>query len=603
MLEYTTPGAVPVAPDDNVIVALLDRERRAPNSAAQGYRDGTRFKEVTVVEMVAKVRALAKGFVALGLEPGSMVGLFSSTRKEFTWVDYAIWMAGCATVPIYESDASEQVKWILGNSGAKALVCENAARRAEFDKVASELPGVSRVFVMDEGGLDELVKLGEAVEQAALDARIAGIRQDDVATLVYTSGTTGLPKGCIVTHGNFIFNVRQAVAAMGDLFVEGSRTLMFLPLAHIFARLVQVGCVTQGVSMGYSTIKTIVDDMQAYQPTWVFAVPRVFEKIYNGAEQKAGGGLKAKIFKQATHTAIAESKARRDGKVSPWLKAQHVVANKLVYSKLEATFGGHLRFAVSGGAPLGERLGHYFDGVGILILEGYGLTETTAAMTANTPQALKIGSVGRPMPGGSVRIAEGGEVLLKGGMVFRGYWGNDDATAAAFDDGWFCTGDVGRLDDDGFLHITGRIKELLVTAGGKNVQPAGLEDVIRSNSLVSQCMVIGDAKPFIACLITLDQEELPNWAGREGITLTPGTNAVVALRDNPHLRASLQKSIDEANATVSKAESIREFRVLDDDFSIETGEMTPSLKVKRRVVLEKYAKVVDEIYASSGGLG
>ncbi len=597
MQEYTTPGEVSVDPDDNVVTALLARERLAPNAPAQAYRSGDAFVEIRTHDMATKVRGLARGLIALGLEPGSAVCLFSASRTEFTWCDYAIWMAGCVVVPIYESDAADQVKWIAEDSEAKAIICENADRRAELDKVAHELPRLQHVFVIDEGGLEELAAKGASVDPAELNRRIAAIRHDDVATLVYTSGTTGRSKGCIITHRNFIWNVRQALAFLDDLFAEGSSTLMFLPLAHIFARLVQVGCVTRGVTIAYSSIRTIVPDMKSYPPTWVFAVPRVFEKIFNTAEQTAGSGTKGKLFMQATKVAIAESRARRAGSVSFALKAQHALFDKLVYSKLRDTFGGKLRFAISGGAPLGERLGHYFDGVGVLVLEGYGLTETTAGMTTNSPHTLQIGTVGQPLPGGSVRIAESGEILVKGGMVFGGYLHNDAATAEALDDGWLRTGDLGTLDDDGFLRITGRMKELIVTAGGKNVQPAGLEDIIRANPHVSQCMVIGDAKPFIACLVTLDAEELPSWAASNGVTL--GADPVASVKDNTALRAAIQVSIDQANATVSRAESIREWRILDRDFSIEGGEMTPSLKVKRSVVLDRWVDVVNDIYGES----
>jgi long-chain acyl-CoA synthetase len=597
MQEYTTPGEVPVDPGDNVVTALLAREELAPDAPAQAHRDGEVFAEVSTRAMAGRVRALAKGLIGLGLEPGSAVCLFSASRKEFTWCDYAIWMAGCVVVPIYESDAAEQVKWIAEDSAAQAIICENADRRAELEKVAHELPGLRHVFVIDEGGLDELTAAGRDVDGAELERRVAAIRHDDVATLVYTSGTTGRSKGCVITHRNFIWNVRQALTYLDELFTEGSSTLMFLPLAHIFARLVQVGCVTRGVTIAYSSIRTIVPDMKAYPPTWVFAVPRVFEKIFNTAEQTAGGGMKGRIFTQATKVAIAESRARRAGSGSFALKAQHALFDRLVYSKLRSTFGGRLRFAISGGAPLGERLGHFFDGVGVLVLEGYGLTETTAAMTANSPKTLHIGTVGQPMPGGSVRIADSGEILLKGGMIFRGYWHNDTATTEAFDGPWFRSGDLGSLDDHGFLRITGRMKELIVTAGGKNVQPAGLEDIIRANPLVSQCMVIGDAKPFIACLVTLDADELPNWAGRNGVAL--GADPIASVIDNAQLTATIQTTIDKANATVSRAESIREWRILERDFSIESGEMTPSLKVKRAVVLDRWSQVVNEIYGES----
>jgi long-chain acyl-CoA synthetase len=596
--EYSSPGEVPVQPDDNVVTALLARERLAPHAPAQAAREGDTFVEISTTELVSKARALAKGLIAGGVQPGDAVCLYSATRKEFTWCDYGIWMAGAVVVPIYESDTADQVKWVVGDSGAVVVICEDAAKRAELDKVISELPAVQHVFVIDEGGLDELAAKGSAVADDDVRARIAGITHEATATLVYTSGTTGLPKGCTITHGNFIWTTRQALAELGDLFDEGSSTLMFLPLAHVFARLIQVACVTKGVSIGYSTIKTIVPDMRDYPPSFVFAVPRVFEKIFNTAQQSAPSGIKRRIFEQATKVAIASSRAERGGKSSLPLRAQHALFDKLVYSKLKHTFGGRLRFAVSGGAPLGERLGHYFDGVGVLVLEGYGLTETTAPLTVNSPERLSIGTVGHPLPGTTIRITDEGEIVAKGGQVFKGYHNNPDATAESFDaDGWFRTGDLGALDDDGFLRITGRMKELIITAGGKNVQPAGLEDTIRANPLVSQCMVIGDAKPFIACLVTLDVDELRPWCKQHGIEV--GDDLIASVKDDARLRASIQSSIDEANATVSRAESIREWRILDTDFTVESGEMTPSLKVKRKVVLERYGDVISDIYGET----
>jgi long-chain acyl-CoA synthetase len=598
MREFTGPGEVTIAPDDNVVTAFLERARTKPTAAALAFRDGNAYKVVTAGEMADTVRRLAAGFIGLGIEPGSKICLFSKTRIEFTLLDYAIWAAGCVTVPIYETSSADQVRWVVGNSEAVALLVENDELKSVYDAVAGDLPECRHVFLIDGGGLDALRAAGSDVDPAAVDERVAGISHDDLATLVYTSGTTGLPKGCELTHRNFIWDVRQVISQAQDLLTEDRSTLMFLPLAHIFARVVQAACVTTGVTLAYSTgIKNLVEELSLYPPDWVFSVPRVFEKIYNTAVQKAGGGLKGKIFEAATATAISMSKERQAGGVSFGTKSKYALFDKLVYSKLRHTFGGKLQWAISGGAPLGERLGHYFNGIGVLVLEGYGLTETTAGATINTPEHVRIGTVGRPFPGASVHIADDGEVLLKGGMVFRGYWKNEEATAAAFtEDGWFKSGDLGSLDEDGFLSITGRKKELIITAGGKNVQPAVLEDTIRASAVISQCMVIGDAKPFVAALVTLDPEELPNWAARHGKTLSPDDDPVLALRDDPDLRAAVQEAVDRANQHVSKAEAIREFRILDSDFSIEQGELTPTLKVKRTVVLERYADAVKSIY-------
>jgi long-chain acyl-CoA synthetase len=597
--EYTQPGEVTVAPEDNVVTALMDRAQRRPDAKALAYRDGDRFVDLTVSEVASRVRELAAGLVACGVEPGDRVALFSKTRLEFTLCDLAILSAGAVTVPIYETSSAAQVKWVVGNSGAKVLLVEDDALSAIVDEVAGELGDLQHTFVIDRNGLGELTHKGQMVEASAVDARIAGITHDSLATLVYTSGTTGNPKGVMLTHGNFVWDVRQVVSEMPDLFLEGTSTLMFLPLAHIFARVVQMGCVAEGVVIAYSTgVKNLVEELKLYPPTWVFSVPRVFEKIYNTARGQAGTGVKASIFEQAVKVAIASSTEQQDkGKVSLFTRAQYALFEKLVYGKLRAVFGPNLKFAISGGAPLGPRLGHFYRGIGVMILEGYGLTETTAAATANTPKNIRIGTVGKPVPGTTIRIADDGEVLIKGGQIMRGYWLNDEATAEVKDpQGFFRSGDVGTLDDQGYLRITGRKKELIVTAGGKNVQPAGLEDRMRAHALISQCMVVGDAQPFIAALVTLDPEELPKWAAAKGKAVPPGADPVKALRDDPDVLAEVQAAIDDANSTVSKAEAIKAFRILDTDLTIEGGELTPTLKVKRRVVLDKYADVVSDIY-------
>jgi len=598
MHEFATPDAIEIDPADNVLAALYARAAHKPEAPALAVWEGEGYTTVSVRDLAHKVRELGAGLVGIGVRPGDTVCLFSKTRIEFTYCDYAIWAAGGITVPIYETSSSEQVKWIVSNSGAVAIIIEDDQLKKVFDEVAHELPECQHVFVMTDGGLDELAAAARGVEPGELDRRAAAITHDTLATLVYTSGTTGSPKGCEVSHGNFIWGVRQVVHLMPELFVEGTATVMFLPLAHIFAREVQVGCVCEGVVIAYSRgIKFMLDEFKAMPPTWVFAVPRVFEKIFNTAQSKAAGGMKAKIFDEAVSTAVAMSKAQQGGKVSFFLKAKHALFDKLVYGKLRHTFGGKLRFAISGGAPLGERLGHFFNGSGVLVLEGYGLTETTAAATCNTPKHLRIGTVGRPIPGAAVRIGDDGEVLLKGGMVFSGYWRNTDATASVFtEDGWFKTGDLGSLDADGYLSITGRKKELIITAGGKNVQPAMLEDHIRANPLVSQCLVLGDGKPFIAALVTLDGEELLGWGARHGRTFLGPEHAVEELRDSPEVIAEIQKAINDANALVSKAEAIREFRILDGDLTIENGTLTPTLKVKRNLVLSKYEDLVKDIY-------
>jgi long-chain acyl-CoA synthetase len=587
MREFTSPDGVDIAPSENAVTILLDNARRWPHRSALATKHDGRWIDVSTAELAATVRELAAGFVALGVQPGDRVCVFMRTRIEFTYLDYAIWAAGACTVTIYETSSPEQVEWIVGNSGAVAIVCGDGAQRVTFDTVAKNLPDCRNVVVVDDGGLESLRRAGNAVAPQDVDRRIEGIRADDLATLVYTSGTTGRPKGCMITHGNFVFAVREAVAELGDVFLEGGSTLMFLPLAHIFARVMEVGCVSEGMTIAYnSDMSNLMPELGEVRPTLVFSVPRIFEKIFTTAQAGATGS-KRRVFDAAVETAIRWSKAKEAGRVPPLLALRRALFDRLVYGHLRAVFGGALRFAVSGGAPLGDRLGHFFHGAGILVLEGYGLTETTAAATMNTPAHYRIGTVGRPIPRTSVRIADDGEVLLKGGNIFSGYWRNDAATADVISaDGWFATGDIGELDADGFLRITGRKKELIVTAGGKNVAPAVLEDRIRAHPLVSQAVVVGDQRPFVAALVTLDSEELARWPGSDTGELS-GSEA---------LRSEIQKAIDDANAAVSKAESIREFRILEQDFTIASGELTPTLKLKRNVVVEKYTDLIESMY-------
>jgi long-chain acyl-CoA synthetase len=519
----------------------------------------------------------------------------SRTRYEWTLTDIAIWFAGAVTVPIYETSSADQVEWVLGDSGAVVVVVESAAHAATVESVRDKLPSLRHVWQIEAGDLDTVTDQGSSVDDALIEERRSAAGLDDLATIIYTSGTTGRPKGCELTHGNFVVLTENTTARLRPVVsAEGASTLLFLPLAHVFARYVQMLCVSANTTMGHSPdIKTLVADLASFQPTFILAVPRVFEKIYNSAEQKAEAAGKGSIFHKAADTAIEWSRAQDTGSAGLGLRLRHALFNRLVYPKLRAALGGRAEYAVSGGAPLGERLGHFFRGIGLKVLEGYGLTETTAPACVNVPEKTKIGTVGPQLPGNSVRIGDDGEILLKGPHVFRAYWNNPKATAEAVVDGWFHTGDLGSLDEDGYLSITGRKKEILVTAGGKNVAPAVLEDRLRAHPLVSQCIVVGDAKPFIAALITLDEEMLPAWLSNNGLEPMD----VKAAAGNEVVLAALQSAVDEANKAVSKAESIRKFEVLTTDFTIESGHLTPSLKLKRNVVMDEYKDEVERLYA------
>jgi long-chain acyl-CoA synthetase len=593
MQEYSTPPGVDVDPDETLPDLLWKAEAAYPGAALLTHRVGDRFAEITTVEFADAVRRVAAGLIALGVEPGDRVALFSPTRHEFTIFDFAIWVAGAATVTIYETSSAEQVEWILGDSASKVLVAASRDLVDVYEAQAAAHGGVEHVLVIDEGAVDHLAELGAHLSDDDVRARADGVGPGDLATLVYTSGTTGMPKGCTLTHHNFVWTQHQAQSAAPEIIHEGAVTLMFLPLAHIFARLLQVMSVAAGGTIAYSTgIPNLMEELRLVRPTWIFAVPRVFEKVYNGAVAKAADEGKGKVFGAAAGTAIAYAEAREAGRVPLGLAARHRLFDKLVYSKLRDALGGRCEHALSGGAPLGTRLGFFFDGIGLTVFEGYGLTETTAGSTVGTPRAHKVGTVGRPIAGVTVHIADDGEILIKGENVFQGYWNNPVATAEMIDpDGWLHSGDIGEIDDDGFVRITGRKKELIVTAAGKNVAPAVLEDRLRAHPLVSQCMAVGDNRPFVAAVITIDPEEWERFAERRG------KGALVDHLVDPDLLAEVQSAVTEANKVVSRAESIRSFRILPEDFSIETGELTPTLKVKRRVVAEKYADEIERIYA------
>ncbi|MDH2416750.1 AMP-dependent synthetase/ligase [Nocardioides sp. CER19] len=601
MREFSTPLTIDLPTVGNLTDDVVVNAREAGEVAVFSRRGPSgAWEDVTATEFLAEVTAVAKGLVAAGIERGDRVAIFSKTRYEWTLLDYAIWFAGAVSVPIYETSSSEQVHWILKDSGAKAVIAEGPQHVARIAETRSVLADLNHVWSFADNGVDVLTRLGADLSDEEIEKRRTSLTPDDVASLIYTSGTTGRPKGCVLTHGNFMFELGVAVHELDRLFrTEGRSTLLFLPLAHVFARVIQIGCVKSRTKLGHSPdIKNLIDDLGEFKPTFILAVPRVFEKVFNTASQKATADGRGKIFDKATEVAIAYSRASEKGRVPMLLRAQHAIFAKLVYGKLLAALGGHCEYAVSGGAPLGERLGHFYRGLGLTVLEGYGLTETTAALTVNLPDAIKIGTVGRPIEGTTVRVADDGELLFKGGQVFHSYWNNPEATAEAKngpagEEAWFHTGDVGEVDDEGFVRITGRKKEILVTAGGKNVAPAVLEDRLRAHPLVDQCIVVGDGEPFIAALVTLDLESLPTWAESHGKVVDLAT-----LVEDADLVAEIQGAVDDANKAVSKAESIRKFAILPDSWTEESGQLTPSLKLKRNVVMKEFRDQVEALYHS-----
>jgi long-chain acyl-CoA synthetase len=594
--EFSVPATTEVGPDE----ALPDL--LAKNVAEVGDQTGFRvqrngqWQDVTWKEFGDQVAGVAKGLVASGVSAGDRVALQAKTRYEWAVIDFAIWTAGGATVPIYETSSADQVAWILSDSGATAILVEKDEHASAVETVRDQAPDLRSVFVIDDGAVDQLIQAGKDVPDSELEARRATLNADSLATLIYTSGTTGRPKGCELTHGNFLFEIGNGMSLLGRfLNVDGS-LLLFIPLAHVLARVIHVGAVKTRTVVGHTPdVKNLVADLGEFKPTFVLAVPRVFEKVFNSAKAKAEGDGKGTIFDKAAQVAIDWSRAQDKGGVGLALKAQHALFDKLVYGKLRAALGGRCLGAISGGAPLGERLGHFFRGIGVTVYEGYGLTETTAAASVNHDEALRIGTVGRPLPGVDFRIGEDGEVLIRGGIVMRGYWRNEEATKEAIDsERFFHTGDLGELDSDGFLTITGRKKEILVTAGGKNVAPAVLEDRLRAHRLVSQCIVVGDQRPFIAALITLDAEALPGWLESKG---KPADQTAEQVREDPELMAEIDAAVKEANKAVSQAEAIKRFTILGTDFTEDNGMLTPSLKLKRSVVMKQFDADVEELYA------
>ena len=607
MREFSVPPLYTVPATGNLTDVVHSAAVETPHAPLFGRKTDGVWRDVSAAAFLAEVTAVAKGLAASGVQVGDRVAIMSRTRYEWTLVDFAIWEAGAVPVPVYETSSVEQVEWILSDSGAVAIIAETPANAATVELARKGAPGsavggapdLRSVWVIEpvaaeRGAIDELSAAGSGLPDSDLDARRAAATPESLATIIYTTGTTGRPKGCVLTHGEFLAETENVSRFLKSVFATDGSTLLFLPLAHVFARAIQVGAVVSRSKLGHCPdAKMIVEELGSFQPTFILSVPRVFEKVYNASSQKAHADGKGKIFDQAAATAIAWSRATYAGKVPIGLKVKHAAFDKLVYSKLRAALGGRATHAISGGAPLGTRLIHFFHGIGLEVLEGYGLTETTAAVSVNPIGRMKPGTVGPPVPGNSIRIADDGEVQVKGGVVFSGYWHNDAATAEAVHDGWFSTGDLGSLDGDGYLSITGRKKEIIVTAGGKNVAPAVLEDRINAHALVNLSMVVGDQKPFIAALVTIDPEALPHWLSTHG--KPAGTTLAQAAAD-PKLVAELQQAIDEANKAVSRAEAIKKFIVLGADWSIEGGQVTPSMKLKRNVVMAEHATDIAGLY-------
>ena len=599
MEQYDVEAMVAADPNANATDLLMERVTSTPDLPifARPTVDGG-WTDVTAAEFHAQVVALAKGLVASGIAPGDKIGLMCKTRYEWTLIDFAVWFAGAILVPVYETSSPSQVQWNLQDSGAIAMITETPEHFARFDEVHADLPLVQNVWQIDLGALDKLTAAGVGVADDEIERRRNLAVGSDMATLIYTSGTMGRPKGCILTHSNFVELSRNAQKAIPEVVHPGSSTLLFITTAHIFARFIAVLSVYGGVKVGHQAdTKQLLSSMASFKPSFLLAVPRVFEKVYNASEQKAESGGRGKIFRAAADAAIAHSKAQEAGDRIPLkMKLQFAIYDRLVLSKIRKAMGGNVKYAVSGSAPLGLRLGHFYRSLGITILEGYGLTETTAPISVNRASNFKIGKVGPPLPGVSVRIADDGEIQAKGVNIFDGYWQNEQATADTFDGEWFKTGDIGVVDQDGYLQITGRKKEIIVTAGGKNVAPAVLEDPIRANPIVGQVIVVGDQKPFISALVTLDEEMLPVWLGNNG---EDGSQSVATAAKNPKVLAEIQRAIDAANTHVSRPESIRKFVVLDKELTEASGHLTPKLSIKRNVILKDFAPVIEEMYANA----
>ncbi|MGK0741562.1 AMP-dependent synthetase/ligase [Leucobacter sp. Z1108] len=595
-----TPLLVPSVPTDNVTDLLEQRVAATPDRALFATPDGDTWRDMTALQFRDKVVAVAKGLVAAGVQPGDRIGLMCKTSFEWSLIDFALFYAGAVMVPIYETSSALQVHWILEDSAARGVITETAEHAERLAEIRAEAPGVELEWRLDLGAIDQLISSGREIPNEEIERRRNIANADDIATLIYTSGSTGRPKGCVLTHANFVDLSRNSAAALGEVVNQpGASTLLFVTLAHIFARFISILSVHSGVRVGHQPDTTkLLPSLGSFHPTFLLAVPRVFEKVYNSAEQKAEAGGKGKIFRAAALVAVRHSELVMAGEKVPFMVGvKFKLFDKLVFAKLREAMGGRVKFAVSGSAPLSHYLGHFYHSLGIKILEGYGLTETTAPVTVNLPDKFKIGTVGPALPGHTVRIAEDGEVEVKGIDVFKEYWRNPEATRAVFTaDGFFKTGDLGSLDSDGYLTITGRKKEIIVTAGGKNVAPAGLEDPIRSFPLIGQIVAVGDQKPFISALITLDAEMLPTWLKNHDLNPEMTLEEAAA---HPAVVAEIQRAVDHGNKYVSRAESIRKWVILPTEFTEASGHLTPKMSIKRDNILRDYAGEIAKIYGDN----
>jgi long-chain acyl-CoA synthetase len=597
MKEFSVPALYRVPPDGNLIDLVEHNAERYPDLAVISRKVDGHWRDVTAVEFFTEVRAAAKGLIANGIQLGDRVAIISRTRYEWTLLDFAIWCAGAVTVPVYETSSAEQVQWIVSDSGAVAVFTETDHHTAVLAGLRDQLPKLMHVWQITAGAVAALMRDGAGVDDTAVAGRRAGVAAETLATIMYTSGTTGRPKGCQLTHGNFLAELGNITARVPVLFHTGeSSVLLFLPLAHVLGRIAEVAAAFAPVRIAHvGDLTNVTAELGAFRPTLILGVPRIFEKVYNTAHAQAQLAGRGRIFDLAATTAIAYSRALDGGRVSVPLRIRHAFFDRVVYRRLRAALGGRATHALSGGAPLGERLGHFYRGVGFTVLEGYGLTETCGAATFNPDDHPKIGSVGQPLPGSSVRIDDDGEILLRGPNVFTGYWNNPGATADVFRDGWFATGDLGTLDEDGYLTIIGRKKEIIVTAAGKNVAPSVIEDRIRAHGIVGEVIVVGDDKPFVGCLVTVDVEHFPTWKQLHG---KPIDATIGDLATDVDLLAAIQAAIDDGNRAVSQAEAVRKFRILHTDLTEANGYVTPSLKIKRNIVLRDFAAEVAALYSA-----
>jgi long-chain acyl-CoA synthetase len=594
--EYTQPLETPIDSDANVFSLLESRVKRTPEVSLVEYADAHgQWQSFTAVEFHKKVIAIAKGLIARGIMPGDAVAIIAHTSWQWAALDIAIMSIGALTVPVYETNSPSQINMIFNDSSVIMAFAEDDEQRDKIELVRDSCKNLHDVYVMDMGALDTMEAFGRALSDEEFYEREQAVHGEDLATIVYTSGSTGTPKGIELSHSNFVFIVKSGAQSMPDILTKpGRRLLLFLPLAHVFARYMQLVSIYGNVTLGLSSnLKTILTDFQEFKPTFILAVPRIFEKVYNAASQKAGSGLMGKIFANAADTAVVWSKAQQSDEGIPTaLNLKHALYNKLVYSSIMEVFGGQVEYAVSGGAPLNESIAHFFNGVGLPLLEGYGMTETCAPTSVNPTSGYKIGTIGIPLQGVTMGVSDSGELCIKSRAVCVGYHNHPEITDEQIVDGWLHTGDLGSIDEHGFITLTGRKKDLIITAGGKNVSPSEVESSVMTSPVVSQCVLVGDRKPFIAAIISIDLEETNLWLKSEG------AEPVATLKQastNPIVYAEVERAVNKANDLVSRAESVRKFEIVPDEFTEENGMITPSLKAKRQVITEHYRDLIDHV--------